>query len=320
MSGIVRVTTPSRLHFGLLAFGDPSVPQFGGVGVMIDRPGVRITLTAASELELSGPLEERVRSATLAWARVHAGGSMPRCRVVVERAAPLHVGLGTGTQLALAVAAGLSALAGLPRPSPEALAHTAGRGRRSAVGTYGFALGGLIAELGKPDDQALAPLYRRIALPAAWRFVLIRPTRGSGLCGAQEDEMFRQLPPVASQLTSKLVEEMDQHLLPAAEAGDIDAFGESLYHYGATAGGCFAACQGGPFADARLDQWVATIRQLGVRGVGQSSWGPTLFALLASPEDARRFVLQFRDVVAEADATLTIAAVDNAGAVITGPA
>src|SRR4051794_19352028 len=41
MTGL-RLQTPSRLHFGLLSWGSESSRQFGGVGLMIDAPGLEI--------------------------------------------------------------------------------------------------------------------------------------------------------------------------------------------------------------------------------------------------------------------------------------
>src|SRR6516225_692886 len=56
---VVRVSTPSRLHFGMLSFGQSGVRQFGGVGLMIDEPGIRLKITRADRLECVGPLAER---------------------------------------------------------------------------------------------------------------------------------------------------------------------------------------------------------------------------------------------------------------------
>src|SRR2546428_14106761 len=53
----VRVQAPSRLHFGLLAFGAEASPrQFGGVGVMIQQPGNELVVRpAAASNGRSGP-------------------------------------------------------------------------------------------------------------------------------------------------------------------------------------------------------------------------------------------------------------------------
>ena len=108
-------------------------------------------------------------------------------------------------------------------------------------------------------------------------------------------------------------------MLPAAAANDCDAFGESVYRYGVRAGMCFAQQQGGPFANPQLQDWVAAIRRRGVRGVGQSSWGPTLFALLPSQADAEELVTWCRHELADPDANIqpTISPIANHGARLT---
>ena len=59
MTPSVRITTPSRLHFGLLRFSQESGPSYGGLGMMIDRPRVEVELSAADEWSVSGPYGER---------------------------------------------------------------------------------------------------------------------------------------------------------------------------------------------------------------------------------------------------------------------
>ena len=43
----VEVRTPARLHLGMMSFGVPTMRAFGGVGVMVDRPGVHLRLRRA---------------------------------------------------------------------------------------------------------------------------------------------------------------------------------------------------------------------------------------------------------------------------------
>src|SRR5262249_32050066 len=120
-TGMIRITTGSRLHFGLFHLpgegveywpdrtGTPILParRFGGVGLMIDEPGIQLTATPASEWSAVGPLGPRA----LAFARQYAESTEQAttpCRIVVHRIAPEHSGLGTGTQLGLAVARALA--------------------------------------------------------------------------------------------------------------------------------------------------------------------------------------------------------------------
>ncbi len=291
----VHVTAPSRLHFGMFSFGQPDVRQYGGVGVMVDRPGIELTLRRADKFSATGAMADRVEQFASRVAQAHGWNSLPACEFEVRSVARQHTGLGVGTSLGLSVAAGLRALFELPEGTPEELARESGRGLRSAVGTYGFCQGGLIVEAGKHATECLAPLVRRVALPDAWRFVLIGSDAAEGLAGARETEAFASLPPVPESVTNELCREAMLHLVPAAVEGVFDEFSESLFRFGRLAGSCFAGTQGGAFASPRLAQLVETIRSLGVAGVGQTSWGPTLFTLLPDVHEANVLAKQIDD-------------------------
>jgi beta-RFAP synthase len=316
MPSSVEVVAPSRLHFGLLSFGQPGVRPFGGAGVMIERPGVRLRISPAERFEAAGPLAARVGEVADSYAKFRRLSELPCCRIEVLAAPPQHVGLGTGTQLALSVAAGLSAWRGEPAFDAADLAAVARRAVRSAIGTYGFVLGGLLMEAGRLDDEPLAPLEQRIALNDAWRFVLIVPGTERGLSGEAERRAFESLPPVPRSTTDALLAELANELFPATAGGDFARFSESLFRYGHTAGVCFAARQGGAFASPRIAALVERIRSLGVRGVGQSSWGPTVFAVLETAAAAEDFCRQIRPYTA-ADDTLITTEPNNTGARIT---
>ncbi|MFM7844858.1 MAG: GHMP kinase, partial [Planctomycetota bacterium] len=227
-----------------------------------------------------------------------------------------HSGLGTGTQLALAVATILERMRQREIKSVECLAELMGRGRRSAVGTYGFGHGGLIVERGKLAAERISPLDQRLPLPAPWRFVLVRPQLDSGLHGAAEHQAFEKLPAVPPATAEQLNRLLDEQLLPAVRAHDFTRFSQSLYEFGYASGCCFAPAQGGAYRGPRLTQLVELIRSLGVVGVGQSSWGPTLFAAVPDDVAAHRLVQDLR--LLDDDLLLTIAAPQNAGALVNG--
>src|SRR5262249_8965408 len=121
----VEVHAPSRLHFGMFSFGVPGERQFGGVGVMIDRPGLRLRAKRAAKLEGRGPLGDRVAAV---YRRVAERLDLKTpCSFEIFEAPPEHVGLGAGTQVSLAVAAAAQALAGGPPLGAAGLAELAGR-------------------------------------------------------------------------------------------------------------------------------------------------------------------------------------------------
>jgi beta-ribofuranosylaminobenzene 5'-phosphate synthase len=313
MDRVVRVTAPSRLHFGLWSLGGTDGRQFGGVGATVERPQLRLTIEPAVAFETAGAHAQRTLEFARRWAEFH-GLALPCCRIHMHEVMAEHAGLGSGTQLALSVAAGLNAFCGLPSQTPQELATSVGRGLRSAVGTYGFVFGGLIVEQGKLPGEPISPLHCRIDLPSHWRFVLILPRGLSGLAGQDEADAFHALPPVPPAVTERLIEEIRDRLVPAAATGHFEHFAESLYRYGRLSGECFAARQGGPYNGPLLTALVDRIRGLGHIGVGQSSWGPTIYVVQPTQEAADRFTAELSAIAGADDLQVTVSPPCNDGA------
>jgi beta-ribofuranosylaminobenzene 5'-phosphate synthase len=322
----VEVRASSRLHFGLFSWGQDT-RQFGGVGVMVERPGLQLvaelppSFSAADEIASDSETNSAARAEVMrriaefqrSWLLHNRVAELPAIRwQVVEAPAP-HVGLGTGTQLGLSVAAALYHLAGLAIPNVEQLAQSVKRGLRSAIGAYGFGLGGLIIEPGKFAHETLSPLEQRVAIPDGWRFALVRPRVPAGLHGSEEIKAFGRLPPVPRETTDRLLALARQEIAPAAKAADFERFSQSIFEYGWIAGNCFAPVQGGPFHGPTLTALVECIRGLGVCGVGQSSWGPTLFAVLPNEANARQFAKDLTEQFSE-PLDIVLTAADNHGA------
>jgi beta-RFAP synthase len=316
MSRIVHVRAPARLHFGMFAFGQASGPQFGGVGMMVEPPALELVVRPADEFCVSGELAPRTEACARTVFQQWKPTAPPACEITVQRAPPTHVGLGTGTQLSLAVATGLARFLNRPQPTAAELAHSTGRGKRSAIGTHGFLGGGLIVDAGKSPEATLGELADRRDVPADWRVVLIRANNEAGLSGGQETSAFAQLPPVPIETTEQLWQITRDQMLPAVERSDCRAFGEAVYQFGTLAGECFSSVQGGPFASPQAARLVESIRQFGIPGVGQSSWGPTLFAITGDQAQADSLVAWLQ-AEHEFDAgQLTIACPINRGAIV----
>lgn len=302
-----RVRTGGRLHLGLLSLpaegerwpdreGRPAfvARRFGGVGLMLDTPGLSLRIEPADEWSAEGPLAERalefahraagVIPAVFRTAGINPAAHPPPRNLIVEHAPPEHVGLGVGTQLGLAVARGLAASWGLDDVPAATLARWCGRGRRSALGVYGFEQGGFLVEAGKTSDE-LSPLVARLPFPEDWRVVFVVPPGEVGRHGMSELAAFERLTaPVA--MTDALCRLALLGILPALAARDLQAFGEAVFDFNARAGDLFAGVQGGPYASAAVADLIAWLRGLGVRGVGQSSWGPGVFAVVGDEEAA----------------------------------
>ncbi|MCS7022273.1 MAG: hypothetical protein NZ703_06290 [Gemmataceae bacterium] len=292
---MIRVVAPSRLHFGLFEVprtgdtsGSSSQRHYGGVGLMIDRPAVVVTWRG----ELAGRRVEGVHAARAQEFALRFELSLPPAQrrpyaLLVERSPAQHIGLGVGTQLGLATAKALALAAGYNSWSAVTLAQRIGRGERSAVGIHGFDHGGLIVEAGKTPAEAVSPLWHHVALPSDWRILLLLLPGSQSWHGWQERAAFARAGSGAAERLRRLAV---QEIVPAAQRGDLDAFGEAVYTFNRLAGEPFAALQGGAYASPLIEAWITRLRQAGIRGVGQSSWGPTVFAIVADEEAARHYL------------------------------
>jgi len=290
----IAVRTPSRLHFGLLARGPGAPRQFGGVGLMIDAPGLEVSARPAADWGADGPLAGRLLqlAARVAERLAEEGSAPPPARFTVRRAPPEHVGLGTGTQLGLAVARILAASAGRPDPPVAALAGWSGRGLRSGIGLHGFARGGLVVDGGRRGAEGVPPLLAHLDVPADWSVLLVIPRRGPGLHGSDEARAFAELPPIPDALTDRLCRLVLLGLLPAVAESDLDGFGAALTELQHHVGRTFATAQGGLYAHPESQAIVDALRAEGLRGVGQSSWGPTLYGFSQAPPEPRAATLR----------------------------
>jgi beta-RFAP synthase len=304
------------LHFGLLRFAPTGGLSFGGIGMMVDKPRVVVVVFPANQWSSRGPASQRA----LAWAR-HAmimfqPTSVRALRIEV-RASPLpHTGLGTGTQLALAIATAVRAVCDLPDLAPVELASAMGRGQRSAIGSYGFYYGGLILETGQDAAGNLGKLQQRVAIPSDWQIVLITPPAEQGCHGCLEADAFGQLGTIPQATTNRLLELATSQIIPAAERNDPATFDQAVFQYGLLAGKCFTPVQGGPFASDAITRRVEVLRHLGIHGVGQSSWGPTLFALVRD-DSPDALIAELAAMPEFTGCDFLVTSPDNRGAVLT---
>ena len=286
MSEAVSVTTGSRIHFGLIGWGPEHPRQFGGVGVMIGPPSLQLRASAAPAFSAHGPLAERTAAVAKRLVRHWQLNSLPACRLEVVSAPPEHAGLGTGTALALAIASALAKFLRRGDTSLEELALATGRGLRSAIGAYGFKNGGLIFEDGKAAGDVLGRLQARVTLPSEWRFVLVHTGSPPGLGGDEERRAFELVSATPAKTSAELRRIAADVIVPAAQAKDFQTFATAVADYNRLAGSCFASVQQGDYASAEIADLVAALRNHGVQGVGQSSWGPTVFAIVPNEGSA----------------------------------
>lgn len=214
---MLEVQTSSRLHFGLVELAADAPHRFGGLGLMVKQPGLRVRLLAADSMAEPhaettserfiapiGEWSDRIGRAIDAASAMLSVSPLAVGQFRITTDICLHAGLGTGTQLACAVATAvrLSSIGGQSSVPPSdgrqwkviwdrttdrddghasirELAQLSARGKRSAIGLHGFVRGGLILDRGRGngDDtqcESSRPIDTdSVSFPDAWRVVLL---------------------------------------------------------------------------------------------------------------------------------------------------
>ena len=283
----VRVTAPARLHLGFLDLDGSLGRRFGSIGLTLEAPATVVSLRPAPADLATGP--DCGRAARHLATLREAWDVQAPLALTVEQAIPAHAGLGSGTQLGLAVGQALAALHGLAA-TPEGVASILDRGARSGIGVAAFAQGGFLVDGGKaPDDTAPPPVTARLAFPESWRVLLIQDAAARGVHGAAEKAAFEKLPAFPATRAAHLCHLVLMRLLPGIAGADLDAAGAAIGEIQRVVGDHFAPFQGGGrFTSPRVAGALAWLEAEGVAGLGQSSWGPTGFALLPDRSTAER--------------------------------
>lgn len=282
----VFVETSARLHFGVLDLRGSSGRWFGGIGAAAPGPTLLVSARAAERLDVEGPDADRA----LQYARrfLDHYGLRGGAQLRVHRALPAHSGLGSGTQMALAVGRAIAELHGIEIDAPG-IARAVGRAQRSAVGTWTFDGGGLVVDGGRDTGRDReGPLVARLPFPASWRCVVAVPEASPGISGADEQAAFDSLPAPPQRDVESVAHLVLMTLLPAVADGDLTAFGAALVRVQEITGRWFAPVQGGTFAPGASEALIRRMREHGARGVGQSSWGPAVYGIVDGAEAGRR--------------------------------
>ena len=301
----IFVEAPARLHFGVLDLRGEAGRWFGGIGAAAPEPALVVSATPSDTLQAEG--EDAGRALEFARRFLDHYHSKRAARLRVHRALPSHAGLGSGTQLALAVGRALAEMHDLAADAAT-LARAVGRGRRSAIGTWAFQHGGLIVEGGRRRGQDdCGPLIARHPFPATWRCVVAVPESRSPMTGTAEEEAFASLPRPPQGEVERVAHLVLMALLPSLADADLAGFGEALTEIQEINGRWFEQAQGSLFAPGPSEELVRKLKEWGAAGVGQSSWGPAVYGIVDG------------DAAAAQLADRTRAALDGKGQVFAGP-
>lgn len=319
---MIELCTGSRLHFGLMELCESAPNRYAGLGVMLAIPQMHARISfdsVTADISIADNIDAESASEYLQRIQAWQAKAKTPSQVELLKGYPFHAGLGAGTQLAclLSVAEALASIEtrGKTNAHPsnasqwksvvqtltrdidespnrssfnaESLAMLSGRGLRSAIGLTGFLEGGLVLDQGYENgDVTRRKIQAQVVhVPEAWRFVLIRGHASSAITGPLESTMIRRMAAKPNPNRSRMLE-LARTALDHATGSSFDPFCNALEEYMRLAGDMFAPVQGGRYNGAVCAQAVSIATQYGLKAVGQSSWGPTIFGLCESQSQA----------------------------------
>ena len=318
----IGIRAPGRLHLGFLDPAGTLGRRFGSLGLVIDGVETEVELSGAgadewhaADAAAQAELERAARY--LALLREHTGCLAP-LRIELKRVLPPHAGFGSGTQLALALGRAFARWHRLELSSLT-LAHWLARGLRSGIGIAGFDQGGLLVDGGPGGDGRPAPLLSRIAFPEAWRVLVVQDERRRGLSGAQEKQAIAALPPFPQSLSADICHQVLMRVLPGAAGAEFAPFAAGVNRIQQLLGDHFAPAQGGSaYTSPAVEHAIAWLQDAsgGEAATGQSSWGPTGFAIVPSAARAEALAEDVQALL-PAGAGVSIVRGLNRGALLT---
>jgi beta-ribofuranosylaminobenzene 5'-phosphate synthase len=284
----VAVYAPARIHMGFYNFLTDSI-AYGDLGVAIERPRVAVRISNIDEdvfkvvnksnVDISDCIDRVTRAFDLSGVYIEILDVIPR-----------HVGLGSTTQIMLAIACALSVLRG-SSCNVRDLAVKLCRGRDSGVGLAAFEKGGFVVNSGRKvseEGKVLCPnspldlpqLIFRAPVPRKWSFIIFTPKVKKGFDEVSERKAMDTPTQLPRDIQYELYKLVFLHMIPSILRRDIEVFGKALTKLQFTVGEYFSKYQGGVFCCEEAELIINTMLKYNVKGVGQSSWGPSVYGLV----------------------------------------
>lgn len=312
---IISVNAPARLHMGFIDLSGALGRHFGSVGVALNEISTRVTVSPAEEHRIQGPSAARAEKCLHLLCRELQVSD--QLFIQIDTAIPEHVGLGSGTQMALAIGMALSEYYGLGLTVRDIAALTY-RGQRSGIGIGVFEQGGLVVDGGRGGQTSTPPMLSHMNIPHDWFFILVFDARGQGLHGQQEILAFSELPPFSQMEAQRLCYLLLMQALPAVAENDLPRFGDVISQLQQSVGEHFASAQGGVFTSQEVGEAMTWMKARGATGIGQTSWGPTGFCMISGLAQAQALVNQARITFAHFDQLdFMVASANNEGGSVT---
>ena len=275
----IEVKAYARLHFGFFDMSGLLGRRFGSLGLSIDAPVTEVKVHIINDYPEAENVAKNDENACKIIQNFVKEFNLPfDFKVEVVQKIPQHAGLGSGTQMALAIGSAINQLCGLGLSIAQ-VASVTQRGTRSGIGVATFEHGGLVVDGGRGALTKVPPMIARADFPEHWRILLIMDSAIIGTHGEQELAAFKQLPNADITIAQQLSHRILMQALPSVAEADFAGFSQSIRALQDATGAYFSSAQGGQYFSQNVTKVLKFLQQNDVKNFGQTSWGPTGFAI-----------------------------------------
>lgn len=291
---MLKITTPSRLHITLIDMNASIGRVDGGIGITLDEPDIRISAQRSDNIDISGNSEHIERMRDSARKLLPEGSGI---NIFIEKDYSSHIGLGSGTQAALAAGMAVNKIFDLGLNAYE-IAIKEGRGGTSGIGVAAFESGGFILDGGHKfsEKKAFLPSAASRLPPAPvllrrdfpdWDIMVAIPEQ-KGASNKKEVNIFRENCPIKLREVEELSHVILMLLLPALAEEDIETFGRAINLIQELG---FKKLEVGlqPVSKGLM----RILRDAGAYGAGMSSFGPAVYAFGEDAEELKKAAEEF---------------------------
>lgn len=282
----IKVRTPSRIHICLIDMNGKIGRVDGGAGIALEEPYIEVTGKESGRVSVVAEKNvinrERFKEISRKFSRLT--GKKVSLRILSDYVS--HSGLGSGTQISIAVGQIYSKLFNL-NLSVRDIAEIAGRGGTSGIGVSAFEYGGFIVDGGHsireknnflPSSASRAkppPLIIRHNFPD-WKVVITIPQL-SGFSGRDEINLFEKYCPVPIKDVREISHIILMKMIPGVIEENLDDFGDAIWrlqHLG------FKKAEVQQYGDL-ITECMESVREI-TPAVGMSSTGPAIYSITDS--------------------------------------
>jgi len=268
------ISTPARLHLGFINLDFNKLRDFGSLGLTIDTFKTVIEAEESKKFLINGKNSSKVEEIIKLLSKTY---TLKPCKLNIKHTIPEHVGLGSGTQLALSISTILFHISNKELDIEE-FAKITNRGKRSSIGINCFKSGGFFVDAGrKKKSKELSPIIFRQFWPNSWRIILITDPSDQGLYGKRENNEFDKIGMNKNFTTSENCEALITNIIPGIIEKDFEMFCDGIQIIQRNTASKFSKAQGGMFSSKKIGKIFNVLEKNGMKGYGQSSWGPTSF-------------------------------------------